>query len=173
VAGSVYLPIRAISTIMNETIDWDGINKIITIGSADVPVVEKSEATLLLTSQFEKQILLYDSATVKIQNIQKAVNLDELMIIATELSKDYVIAEAATLEVNAFITGSYTEEELAAYESLKGFTQISEQYILVLENIAYMAAAEEDYSMFAETFMEFAIESQNASNEARNLINAL
>ena len=173
VDGSVYLPIRAISAIMNQTIDWDGINKIITIGSPEVPVVEKSEATLLLTSQFEKQILLYDSATVKIQNIQKAENLDELMIIATEVSKDYAVAEGATLEVNSFNTDGYTEKELAAYNSLKEFTQISEQYILVLENIAYMAAQDEDYSMLAETFMDFAIESQNTSNEARDLIAAL
>ena len=173
VDGSVYLPIRAISAIMNETISWDGINKIITIGSPDVPVVKKSEATLLLTSQFEKQILLYDSATVKIQNIQKTKNLDELMIVATEVSKDYAIAEADTLEVNSFNTAGYTDKELAAYNSLKGFTQISEQYILVLENIAYMAAQDEDYSMLAETFMQFAIESQNTSNEARDLIKAL
>ena len=173
VYGSVYLPIRAISGIMNQTIEWDGINKTITIGSSEIPVIEKSAATKVLLSQFEKQLQLYDSATVKIQNIKKAANLDELMILATEVSKDYVSASANTLEVNSIKTDDYNENELAAYASLKEFTQISEHYILVLENIAYMAAAEEDYSMLAETFMTFAMESQSRLNETRDLVDAL
>src|SRR5665648_359389 len=173
VYGSVYLPIRAISGIMNQTIEWDGIDKTITIGSPDIPVIEKSAATKTIISQFEKQIQLYDSATVKIQNIKKAANLDELMILATEVSKDYVYAEANTLEVNSIETADYNEKELAAYASLKEFTQISEHYILVLENIAYMAAAEADYSMLAETFMTFAMESQSRLDETRVLVDAL
>jgi len=173
VYGSVYLPIRAISGIMNQTIEWDGISKTITIGSPDIPVIEESAATKTIISQFEKQIQLYDSATVKIQNIQKAANLDELLIIAVEVSKDYVSAAANTLEVNSIKTTDYTEKELAAYASLKEFTQISEHYILVLENIAYMAAAEEDYSMLAETFLTFAMESQSRLDETRVLVDAL
>ncbi len=173
VYGSVYLPIRAISGIMNQPIVWDGINKTITIGSPNIPVVEKSAATKTIISQFEKQIQLYDSATVKIQNIQKTKNLDELLIIATEVSKDYVFAAANTIEVNSLNTTGYNEKELAAYASLKEFTQISEHYILVLENIAYMAAAEEDFSMLAETFMTFAIESQSRLDETRKLVDAL
>jgi len=173
VYGSVYLPIRAISGIMNQTIEWDGIDKTITIGTPDVPVIEESAATKTIISQFEKQIQLYDSATVKTQNIQKAASLDELMIIATEVSKDYVQAAANTLEVNSLDTAGYNEKELAAYASLKEFTQISEHYILVLENIAYMAAAEEDFSMLAETFMTFAMESQSRLDETRELVDAL
>jgi hypothetical protein len=173
VYGSVYLPIRAISGMMNQTIEWDGINKTVTIGSSETPVIEKSAATKTLISQFEKQLQLYDGATVKIQNIQKAANLDELMVIATEVSRDYAFATANTLEVNSIKTTGYNDKELAAYASLKEFTQISEHYILVLQNIAYMAAADEDFSMLADTFMTFAMESQNKLNETRKLVEAL
>lgn len=173
VNGSTYLPIRAVSQIMKDTIDWDGINKVITIGSPDVPVVEKSVATKALIAQFEKQLTLYDSATVKIKNLQKATSLEDLNILSSEVSKDYLLAAENLLTVKAMDTGSYTRSELNAYAGLVEFTQISEQYILVLENIAYMAAAEQDYIMLVDTFVGIATQAENKLAEARELMELL
>jgi len=171
--GSTYLPIRAVSALMKETIDWDGLNKTITIGTAEEPVAPKSEATNALVSQFEKQVMLYDSATVKIKNLQKAASGSELLVIATEISRDYALAAENTMVVKGMDTAGYTEKELEAYVSLVEFTQISEHYVLVLENIAYMAAAEQDYSMLAETFLTFAMESQGKLDQTRAFVEAL
>ncbi len=173
--GSTYLPVRAVSVLMGEEIDWNGLTKTIVIGSEELPEPEpeKSAATLFLTEQFDKQVHLYDRATVKIQNLKNAASLEDLLILATEVSKDYAAAAENTSQMKSRATDGYTEMELASYQALLAFTEISEHYILVLENIAYMAAAEQDYSMLAETFLTFAMESQSRMDEARNLIQGL
>ena len=173
--GSTYLPVRAISGLMGEEIDWNGLTKTIVIGTEELPdpEPEKSAATLFLADQFDDQVLLYDRATVKIQNLKKAASPEDLLILATEVSKDYAAAAENTSQMKSLSTDGYTEKELAAYQALLAFTEISEHYILVLENIAYMAAADQDYSMLAETFLTFAMESQSRMDEARNLIQGL
>ena len=169
------MPVRAISGLMGEEIDWNGLTKTIFIGTEELPdpEPEKSAATLFLADQFDDQVLLYDRATVKIQNLKKAASPEDLLILATEVSKDYAAAAENTSQMKSLSTDGYTEKELAAYQALLAFTEISEHYILVLENIAYMAAADQDYSMLAETFLTFAMESQSRMDEARNLIQGL
>lgn len=171
--GSTYLPVRATAQIMNQTIKWDAISKTIRIEKEEIPQVEKSLSAKLLIKQFEDQLVLYDNATVKIQNIQKAQSIEELMIIATEVSKDYVTAKEYTERVLTIDFSDFSQNEKEAYYYLSEFAVLSEQYILVLENIAYLAAAEQDSSMLVETFVNLVIKSQKSLDEARTLIEML
>lgn len=173
--GSTYLPIRAISGILKQTIEWDGLNKTVTIVSEETiePVEEKSAETKALIAQFEKQVLLYDNATVKIQNIQKAITQEELLIIASEVSKDYLTATQHSLEVANMKTAEFSEDERLFYQNLSDFTQVTEQYILILENIAYLVASGQDSSMFVETFVNLVMESQRLFDETSEMAELL
>lgn len=175
VNGTTYLPVRAVSALMNQTIEWDGLSKTITILSPEEEPAkdEKSQASEALIAQFEEQVILYDNATVKVKNIQAAATQEELLIIASEVSKDYATATEHTSVVNDMDTMGFTDTELDFYESLKEFTVVSEQYILVLENIAYLAADQQDYSMLIEVFVNFVIESQRLLDQTRELAELL
>ena len=65
-----------------------------------------------------------------------------------------------TLEIKNIDQSSFTEEEKEVYDKLAAFAESNEYYILVLENIAYLAASDSDYSMLADTFLYFAMEAQ-------------
>jgi len=79
-------------------------------------------------------------------------------------------AQALTQEVKGIDQKDFSEEKKAACAKLQAFAESNEYYILVLENIAYLAAADSDYSMLADTFLYFAVEAQNAMRAARDLI---
>jgi len=176
--GSVYLPVRAISYLMDEPIIWDGAAKKISIGDGTVeeeePVVAEpeeegaSEAFLLLKSLYEKEEILYYEATAKITNLSTAT-ADEKQMIAASASENYQSAQALTAEAKAMDQTSFTREEKAIYEKLVSFAESNEYYILVLENIAYLAASDSDYSMLAETFLYFAMDAKTKMEEAEAL----
>jgi hypothetical protein len=64
---------------------------------------------------------------------------------------------------------AFTEQEKAALDKLTAYAESTEYYIMILENIAYLAAQENDYSMLAETFLYFAMDSQTKMGEARTV----
>ena len=70
-------------------------------------------------------------------------------------------------------TETFTDEEKEACQKLCDFIEITEYYILVMENIAYMAADKQDYSIMAENFLNFALESEKAMDSAREAIECL
>jgi hypothetical protein len=174
--GSAYLPIRAISLLMGEPIEWDNATKTILIGDQDEEkseVVTTSAITTKLEAKYDEAVDLYDQATDQILNIQAATGEEELALIATSVSADSYEAQKQITKLKSFDTSEYTEAQQEAYEALLAFAQTSEYYILVLENIAYMAASGNDYSVLAETFLNFALESQAKLDAARELIEAL
>ena len=64
-------------------------------------------------------------------------------------------------------------EIMDAYNKMVKYLELAEYYTLVFENITYLAANDEDYSMFQETFTAFALESINKMDVAREAIQAL
>ena len=174
--GSTYLPVRAISGIMGVDIVWDSGTKTVAIGTKEdleQKAVEKSAATRELKELYYRQVEVYEGATNKIKHIKEIGNIEELKLLAVSVSADYGNAQKYCQELKGLEKASFTDEEFAAYKKLCDFAEITEYYILVLENITYMAASGEDYSMFAETFLQFALESSQKLEAARVAIEAL
>lgn len=174
--GSTYLPVRSISGLMKEKIEWDNVTKTIFIGSKEGKQEEEAEPTIYtkrLKAELESAIEIYDQATSKMVSIQKTTDAAMKVMLADSISADVQTAEKQTMDINSIKKSRMTEEEKAAQEALYTFAKVSENYLLVLENISYLAASKEDYSMFADTFVSLALDSQEKLNTARSLIDAL
>ncbi|GEM_PF-753840 len=192
--GSTYLPVRAASRLMNAPIVWDGTAKLISISvTEEEPVVEEQdeekpdkemteeeaekkaaekidkEAAATLKDLYEREEALYYEASAKITNIKKAT-AEEKNAIAASASENYLNAQALTQEVKGIDQKDFSDQRKTACVKLQAFAESNEYYILLLENIAYLAAADSDYSMLADTFLYFAVEAQNAMRAARDLI---
>jgi hypothetical protein len=177
--GSTYLPIRAISSLMDEPITWDGAAKKICVGDEEEPVEEEPDeeepeevadsVMEELKELYESEEALYYEASAKITSIKDAT-AEQKQAIATSASDNYLKAQSLTAEVQEIDQTSFTESQKAAYDKLLNFAESNEYYILVLENIAYLAAAESDYSMLADTFLYFAMEAQTKMEDAREQI---
>lgn len=177
--GTTYLPVRAVSNLMNEPIIWDAAAKKICIGDGkedteqpkeQEPAEKISAAAAKLKDLYDREETLYYEATAKITNLKTAETTEDKQVIAASASENYVRAQANTVEIKSTDLSSFTDEEKAAHEKLLAFAESTEYYVLVLENIAYLAASDADYSMLAETFLYFAMESQTKMNEARAVI---
>ncbi len=174
--GSTYLPIRAISRLMDEPIEWDGAAKRISIGDgeeeeepAEEPEEESGGALAELQEIFDSEEALYYEASAKITSIRDATT-EEKQAISVSASENCVKAQSLTLDVKKVDQDDFTKKEKAAYDALLAFAESNEYYILVLENIAYMAANDQDYSMLADTFLYFAVDAQTKMGAARDLI---
>ncbi len=174
--GTTYLPVRAAAELIKKEINWDGSKKIVYIGSmvAVNPEEKKtSQGTKDLLSFYEKEVELYNSATMKIRGLSTLEGKD-LKALATSVSSDYNLAQGNAIELNGLLGNTnLTKEEKAAGEKLQEFTIICEHYILVMENIAHMAAAGQDYSGLAETFLTFAVQAQTSMDQASKALETL
>ena len=175
--GSTYLPIRAIAELMGEDIEWDSKTKTVYIGSLTPVENEEPEKvrkeTDSLINLYDREAELYNDATLKIGNISKWTKDDSLMM-AAAISTDYANAQRYTQEARDLAkTTTFTDKEKAAAKALMEFAEMNEYYILVMENIGYMAASNQDYSALAETFLNFALEANNKMDIAREAIQCL
>lgn len=175
--GSIYLPIHCLSGLMNQPISFDTTTKIIQIGNiskeSNENIRNMSSATRILEEKYESAIELYDQATDKIKTIKLSKDPETLNLIAASVSEDVALSQRQTINIQNMNTVGFTEDELKAKDALSSFAESSEYYILVLENISYLAASQSDYSMLAETFMDFALQSREKMDEARKAIKAL
>ncbi|MHC1724254.1 MAG: stalk domain-containing protein [Aminipila sp.] len=173
---STYLPIRSISAMMKKEIKWDNVTKTITIGNNPEKQVQETEPTIYtkqLKTGLESSIEIYDQATEKIVNLQKTTDAAMKVMLADSISADVRAAEQQTITINNMKKSKMTVEENAAQEALYNFSKVSENYLLILENIAYLASKKQDYSMLSDTFVNLALDSQEKLNTARKLIEAL
>jgi hypothetical protein len=112
---------------------------------------------------------LYYEASAKISSIKNA-STEQKQVIAASASDNYAKAQAITLDLKALDRKDFTEKQQDAYDKLLAFAESNEYYILVLENISYLAASDSDYSMLADTFLYFALDTQTKMEDARKLI---
>lgn len=171
--GSAYLPVRAISKLMGASIDWDSKSQTIFISKEIIVPEVKSEASVALTDLFNQAVELYNQSTAKISTLKGTTDSAILNDIAKSVSQDYKMTLVNGNLLKDMEKADYTDAEIIAYEELKTFLELAEYYTLVLENIAYMAASGQDYGMFAETFLTFAMESAAKMDLARTAIEAL
>lgn len=181
--GSLFLPVRAVSELMGEPVEWDGNTKTVRIGDGEEEAdgnkggsskendtdkdVALSPAAKQLKDIFEREEVLYYEATAKITSIKSSVSPEEKRLIAQIISENYLKAQALTSEIKGMDQSAFTEAEKTSYERIAAFVESTEYYVLVLENIAYLAADDMDYSMLAETFFYFAMDSKTKMDAAR------
>lgn len=174
--GNIYLPARSIFAIVGERIELDNGKKTLFIGdkpsSSDIPIVVKASVTTL-SNELENSIEIYDQATDAIAKIHKATDDDQLLQIANSVSDSLQKSKEETAKLKALNVSEYNAEEMAAYKALFSFSEASEYYILILENISYMAASKVNYSMLEEAFMNYAMDSQTRMDLARDAIENL
>lgn len=175
--GNNYLPLRAIAALMNEDIVWDGSTNTVYIGSMEKIKPEEQipvrEETLAIQDLFNKEAEIYNLATANIAGIAGWTN-ETAPQMAAAISENLIVAKALKGEAaELLLTETFTEEEAEAAQKLYDFIEITEYYILIMENIAYMEAANQDYSMLAKTFLDFALASDKAMEIAMEAIECL
>lgn len=193
--GSIYLPIRSIAELMGEKISWDNANKLIYISTENADAVKKEQAaeeakkkkeqekenykkiipetTIKLKKIYEESLDLYNQANRKMVNISNIKDLEQRKMIAASVSQDLLLSQQQIAVIKDMKAEQLTDEEKEAQKAVEAFAETSEYYILVLENIAVLAAEGRDYSMLSDTFLEFAVESQKKMQEAKKAVDAL
>ncbi len=178
--GSSYLPVRAVSVLMGQDIYWDAKLKTVFIGSL-VPVQEEDEkdddaapslekpavddAVSVLLSLFDRDVELFDASNKKLASMNTLETDEEKLALAQEISAMLQLAQSYNKEVTELDTGNFTRKELAVHQKLTAATTQIENYGLLLENIAYMAASGTDFSMLAETFYDYALQTSMLLDE--------
>jgi len=172
--GSNYLPIRAIARLMGESIEWDEGQKLITISNKNAEhIATEGENVKALRGYLTSVVKVFDEATIKIMSLNHALSEEELQALVPQASRDLLRVNRLINEIKHTDTDEFSEAELTAYSALLAYTESAGYYIQIIENIIYMAANDQDYSMFADTFMSFALDSQTKYEAARNAIRDL
>jgi len=134
--GTTYLPLEAVSQLMDEDLAWDEKEKTITIGMSqqeeDLSNIPKS--TLNIIALYQKQSELYNNATAMIVNIAK-MSRDDLKLMTKETTADYAVAQQYNSEIKQVITTTkgLTLEEQNALAMVGVFAEYCEHYILVMK----------------------------------------
>ncbi len=168
--GSAYLPIRSISNLMQEEVEWDNIHKRVLIGenqeqektnpNKDVPSGITGSAIDQMTFTFNREKEIYNDVSEKIVEVVKVKDLNEKKAIAASISEDYRAITQISLSLKTLSKDGFKPEELEALENLTEFTLSMEMYVLVIENVAYMEVNNQDFSLLAETLLYYALDTQ-------------
>lgn len=185
--GTTYLPLRGISQMLDKSVQWDSVLKMISINDPEVKDASKdgnetdkkttepaiSAVAKNLKSVFEREELLYYEATLKTTNLKAAATIEEKQQIAEKITDSLLNAQKLTAEITSIDRKQFTDEQLEAYNKTKEFVESTEFYIQILENIAYLAVQDQDYSMLADIFLYYAMDSQTKMETARGLLKDL
>ncbi|MGP1544649.1 MAG: stalk domain-containing protein [Candidatus Fimenecus sp.] len=194
--GSTYLPIRAVSQLLDKKIDWDRLESIITIKESEVAEPSKNkepdndnknELKDDKKDQIKNDALFKKAAQVELETLNELNKqaTDNLLALrkATKSESKIKYAEAITeicnaLEAKKFDTDlqkieKTSDEQKKVKDALNEYAQMLWHYTLIIENISYLAAADQDFSMLAETFFNFAVLTQQKEQEATTLIEGL
>lgn len=173
---STYLPMWVVSDLIKRDIRLDEVNKKIHIGTEAVGLgsgAVLSSETKQLIELYDREAKLYNDAIWKIRGLS-TVPAKEIPALAKDVTGYYRLSQSYSAEVKTFVNrGGLTSSEKAVGEKLLAFCNMCEYYILVMENITYMASQGQDYSGLSETFLNFAMETQTTMDEARKAIELL
>ena len=172
--GSNFLPVRAIAGLMGETIEWDPVARRITISQG---ITETEHPEVKQRVQEFDQILTYavaifDRSTARVLSLQNAKTMEQFIELVDSASADVRAADAIEQNLQNLNTHGFSELEMNIYNSLLTYTASVARYALITENIVYMASRGQDFSIFAEVFLTFAVDTQAQFEVARNAIRA-
>jgi len=168
--GSNYLPIRAVSNLMGETIEWDAGQRLITISNSNADNGENAgsgtetgqpERVRAMTGSLAEIVTIFDGVTAKAISLQNSLSAEELAVLASYVSEELQNINSIMANIRNVNTDDFTEEEVYAHNRLFEYAEATSFYVLITENIIYMAATGQDFSIFAETFLTFAVTAQS------------
>ena len=173
--GSKYLPIRAMSLLMGESIEWDAGQKLITISASEGSSTASKENKHAeeLKKLFSDAVTIFDEATAKIVKIQDALTAEEFSVLVTSAGRDVNRINRVVENIENVKTAELSDAEHDAYNCLLEYAESASYYIQIAENIIYMASEGQDYSVFGETFLDFALDSQTKYNAAKDALRNL
>lgn len=178
--GSTYLPLRAISALMGEEIDWDGSIKTVYIGSKtpiskeEEKIYKVSDETLAIQAMFAKASESFNTATEHISMMGSVASYGDMAALAEKISADLELAQDLTSQAKALArTESFTDDEQAAADAVETFIELSEYYVLCMENIVYMALEGADFTIMQDAFEQYAYDTTIAFENARLAIEML
>lgn len=166
---TTYLPTDAIAKCLRREISLDPLENTITLGVESVmamPGDDKAKqwatgaAIESMNKIFHREKEIYNDISGKIVELVKVKDKKEKQAIAKAISDDYIMLEKVLLMTKGQNLSAYTEEEQTIHKELVAFSDSFSMYALVIENVAYMAAAGEDYALLSETLLYYALESQ-------------
>ncbi|HML38381.1 MAG TPA: stalk domain-containing protein [Bacillota bacterium] len=143
-----------------------------TPGAVDTTPAAVNTSAPLLKDLFGRTEVLYYEATGHATAINTA-SAENKKLIAAAITDNCMKVQELTLEIKGTDQTDFTDAEKAALQKLSDYADSTGYYILVLENIAYMAVQGSDYSGLADTFLYFAMDSQNKMEAARAAVQAL
>jgi len=172
--GSNYLPIRAMSKLIGETVEWDQALKLIRISAKSEESPARENKNVLALKEFlADAVSISDEATAKIMQIQNPLSIEESTALVLAAGTDVRRIDNLLAEIKNFKTAGFSEAEKDAYDKQLAYIEAASYYILIIENIIYMASQGQDYSIFAETFLTFALDSQAKYEAARDVLKDL
>ncbi len=172
--GSTYLPLRSIAELVGIDIGWENSTRTVFMEYEEEPepVAVRTE-TQSIKNTFDDVEDTYTNSTTDLMQLQ-ATTQEKLPELAAKISAYYARAHESNKEVEKMLeSADFTEDEDAACRKLAQFASDCETYVLVLENIVYMALQEQDYSVLSEVFFESAVTTQESMEEAREAIECL
>lgn len=171
---STYLPLRAVSELMKSEIAWDDKEKKLSIGSSEKPYDEDLSANAkAISDAYDVASDIYNGVTSGIISLA-LMPQEEKEILAGVVSEYYRDAVNNTSEARELTKlSALTEEEADAAAKVHEFSVTLKQYVLLTENIVYLAAEGRDYGVLADSFMMAAIDMERALKETIKSIERL
>ena len=186
VNNSAYLPIRAVSKLLNKKIEWDHVESTITISDNDKEDTPSGKPADAKEEQEKYDALFKKAAHAEIKSLDELNKQATANLIALRKEdnseKKLMYAEAITQACKTveekkdsafYKLDKLSEQQEAVQSALNEYAQMLWHYTLIMENISYMAAANQDFSMLSETFVNFAVLTQQKQQIATNLLEEL
>ena len=186
VNNSAYLPIRAVSKLLNKKIEWDHVESTITISDNDKEDIPSGKPADVKEEQEKYDALFKKAAHAEIKSLDELNKQATANLIALRKEdnseKKLMYAEAITQACKTveekkdsafYKLDKLSEQQETVQSALNEYAQMLWHYTLIMENISYMAAANQDFSMLSETFVNFAVLTQQKQQIATNLLEEL
>lgn len=192
---TIYLPIRKVSDMTGLDIDWDAVENTVILTSPkkienegdskgdkekpkdkDKNKDEKSEAEKL--EHFKKVVLaevreldeLHKRSTDNLVALRKENDESKQKMYAEEIAQICAAVEHQKSSNEIYKKEYPSEQEQALVDGVKDYIEMLYHYTLIMENIAYLAATGQDFSMLSETFVDFAVQTQTKRQNVSTLL---
>lgn len=196
--NSTYLPLRAVSKLMNKDIDWNQSTKTIqlsdmisTKGKLEkekqehqleedkklaVEELQKKQAAEIkkeAKAEFERLCEIHKLTTDNLVALRHEEDTKKQAMYVDVINKIVSAFEASKLTANIYKRENLTQNQNEVVKALKDYSQTLVHYTLIMENIAYLSATGQDFSVFSETFVNFAVMAQKDQQTCKTSIEAL
>ena len=136
---------------------------------------ERKNAIFKKAAQTEYKMLgeLSKHATDNLLMLRKEENPENKMKYAQAITDICNNLDSKRFNFEDYKIDKISEEQKKVQDAINEYAQMLWHYTLVMENISYLAAGEQDFSMLSETFVNFALITQQKEQQAAKLLEEL